>query len=133
MTRRTPNLKLMSNDMTTAELPATIPAIVESATRRLAWQREIQDAKDERDLINAQLQSAERIADGTKREATAVRDARIDYANQAMDREYADADKILAATTTNLRHRQADLDRVINGLGAAMSASGENQPDGVSE
>lgn len=131
MSRPSPNLKLMSTAMTSAELPATLPAIVESASRRLAWQREIQDAKDERDLIDAQLQSAERIAEATKREATTVRDARIEYANQAMDREYADADKILAATTANLRNRQSDLDRVISGLGAAMSASSENPPDGV--
>lgn len=132
MTRRSPNLKLMSSTMSDAELPATLPAIVESATQRLTWTRDIQNARDERALIDEQIQSAERICAAAKTEAVAVRDARINYANQAMDREYADADKILAATTTNLRHRQSDLDRVIKGLSAAVNASGEDKPDGVS-
>lgn len=131
MSRR-PNLKLMSAEMNTSELPATLPAIVESATQRLTWNRDIQNARDERALIDEQIQSAERICAATKVEAVSVRDARINYANQAMDREYADAEKILAATTTNLRNRQADLDRVINGLGAALNASGHDNADGVS-
>lgn len=132
MTRRAPNLKLLGTDMQTSELPATLPAIVESDAQRLTWTRDIQNARDERALIDEQIQSAERICGATKTEAVAVRDARINYANQAMDREYADADKILAATATNLRHRQADLDRVIKGLSAAVDASGEDKPDGVS-
>lgn len=123
MTRRIATTK-------TAE-PAAMPVIVESSAQRLAWQRDMQNARDERDLIDAQIHSAERTAVATKTEATAIRDARINYANSAMDREYADAEKILAATTASLRNRQFDLDRVITGLGAAINASGENQPDGV--
>ncbi len=126
------NLKLMSTQMQTAELPSTLPAIVESATQRLGWNRDIQNARDERALIDEQIKSAERICAATKTEAIAVRDARVNYADAAMEREHADADKILTATTTNVRHRQADLDRVINGLGAAINASGEDKPDGVS-
>ena len=114
-----------------SELPQNLPVIVESATQRLTWHRDIQNAKDERALIDEQIASAERTNAATKTEAVAVRDARVNYANAAMDREYADADKILVATTTNLRTRQTDLDRVISGLSAAIDASGENQPDGV--
>lgn len=128
---RTSQLKLAA--VQSAELPQTIPAIVESSTHRLAWTRDIQNARDERALIDEQIASAERTAAVTKSEAVAVRDARINYANQAMEREYADADKILAANTANLRHRQSDLDRIIAGLGAAVDAVSSDKPDRVPE
>lgn len=117
--------------MANIELPATMPAIVESTSERLGWNRSIENARDERTLIDEQIASAGRTAEATKAEATAVRDARFNYANSAMDREYADADKILAATTESLRARQRDIDRVIAGLSAAINASSENQSDGV--
>lgn len=116
-----------------AELPQTMPAIVESSTERLGWKRSIDNALDERGLIDEQIASAERTNAATKKEAVAVRDARINYANQAMDREYADADKILAATIQSLHARQVDLDRIIAGLSAAIDASGSGDGDGVSE
>ena len=129
-TKRQPSLKMI--DIQSAELPTTMPAIVQSSAQRLSWQREIMNARDERDLIDAQIQSAERTCAATKTEAVSVHDARVTYANSAMDREFEDADKILAATSQALRNRQSDLDRVIAGLGAAIDASGPGNDDGVS-
>ena len=131
MTRRTPNLKLLSDTMPTTELPTTKPAVVESSAHRLQWQREINNARDERALIDEQIASAERTCEHQKSEATITRDARITYANAAMDREYSDAEKIREATARSLRNRQADLDRVISGLSAAVDASGDDRADGV--
>lgn len=128
-TKRQTTLKLI--DIQSAELPTTMPAIVQSSAQRLSWQREIMNASDERDLIDAQIQSAERTCATTKTEAVSVRDARITYANSAMDREFEDADKILAATSTALRARQSDLGRVIAGLGAALDAISSGDDDGI--
>lgn len=114
-----------------AELPSTMPVVNESASHRLVWKREIQNAQDERELIEYQIESAGRVCQNSKDEAVRIRDARISYANSAMDREYADAEKILAAATANLRSRQNDLGRVIDGFEAAIDASSPNKSDGV--
>lgn len=126
MTNRRPNLKLLASDMTITELPSTMPAVVESSSQRLAWQREIANVQDERAMIDEQIASAHRTFDNIQSEANEVCAARIRYAHTACEREHADAAKILTATTAALETRQADLDRIIAGLSAAVDASADN-------
>lgn len=122
MTRR-PNLKLLEATMTTTELPATRPVLVESESQRIAWRRQINDARDEQQLILEQTESLRRINAATKTEAQHIRDARIAAADHALDREISDADKIMGASIEALDRRRADLDKVVAGLEAAMGAS----------
>lgn len=122
MSRR-PSLKVLENDMSTAELPATMPAVVESSAQRLAWQRDIANAKDEHGLIGMQIDSIRRTASNSRAETDRIFDARITAANAARDREYSDIDKIETAGVTSLEARRADIDKLIVGYEAAMTAT----------
>lgn len=118
-----PSLKLLENDMSTAELPATMPAVIESSAQRLKWLREIQDAKDEQGLIDAQIESLRRINAMVRDEAERICNGRIHAARLAMDREFADADNIMETGINSLRLRHDDLGKISNGLEAAVGAS----------
>jgi hypothetical protein len=122
MTRR-PSLKLLESAMTEIALPTTKPAILESATQRLTWKREIQNADDEIALIREQVQSAERINMMARTEAEIIHAARVKHADAALDREYTDAGKVLAATRASLEDRISDLERMKAGLTAAVGAT----------
>jgi len=123
MTRRKPNLTLLENTMSASELPATRPLYQESDLQRVAWQRQIRDAEDEKAMIDEQRESLARINGVTKDEAQRIYDARMHAAREAMDRETSDADKIMTAGVAALDQRTADLDKVIAGLTAAVGAS----------
>lgn len=123
MTSRKPNLKMIDNVMATAELPATRPLYQESDLQRVAWLRQIQDANDEKGLIEEQKESLVRINTLMKDEAQRIYDARVSTAREAMNRESSDADKIMKAGVHALDQRSADLDKVISGLTAAVGAS----------
>lgn len=117
------NLKLLESTMSTAELPSTMPALIESHTQRLTWQRQVADLNDERGLIDQQIASAERIHGGVCSEAQAIQYRRVQAAQNACDRAVDDADAILDATRSALQQRQADLDRTLAGLQAALDAT----------
>lgn len=122
MTRR-PNLKLLETAMTTTELAATMPAVVESSTQRLAWSRDIANAKDERGLIDMQIESVRRTAEHARDEADQICIARVGAANSARDRELSDIAKVETAGVQSLQSRQSDIDRMIAGFEAAMAAT----------
>lgn len=66
------------------EVPATQPLLSESSTQRIAWERQIKDAQDEKRLIELQRESLVRINDVLKREAYDICEATIcggGYAN----------------------------------------------------
>lgn len=107
----------------TAELPTNKPAVVESTVARVTWQREMADAKDERSLIDAQIESARRVRDHTVAEGQSVCDDRVNYALRAQERVKTDADEMLRVTEESLRDRQMDLDKKIAGYEAALGAS----------
>ena len=123
MTARKPNLKLINETMSTSELPATRPLYQESNLQRVTWLRQIQDANDEKGLIEAQKESLLRKYDFMRDEAQRIYDARISIAREAQDREVSDADKIMKAGIQALDQRHADLDKVVSGLTAAVGAS----------
>ena len=123
MTRRTPNLKLLESTMADTPLPASKPAVVESTVARVTWQRELADAKDERSMIEAQIESANRVHANTYDEAQRICDDRVEYALRARSRATADADNMLTVTVESLRDRQVDIDKKIAGYEAALGAS----------
>jgi len=123
MTARKPNLKLINEAMSTSELPATRPLYQESNLQRVTWLRQIQDANDEKGLIEEQKESLLRKYDFMRDEAQRIYDARISIAREAQDREVSDADKIMKAGIQALDQRHADLDKVVSGLTAAVGAS----------
>lgn len=112
------------------ETPAQVPAVADSSPHRLSWNRDRLLAIDERAMIDEQIASAARINAHSKSEADEIYETRVFYADKARNREHEDADKILTATTEALHLRQAELDRVISGLDAALNASGKNRSDG---
>lgn len=116
-------LQKTTKAMASTDLPATRPLYLESEIQRMSWQRQVRDAEDEKGMIDEQRESLARINAVTKDEAQRIYDARMRTAREAMDREAADADKIMAAGVTALDQRTADLDKVIFGLTAAMQAS----------
>lgn len=117
------DLNAMSRDTATAELPATMPILLESNAQIVQWQRELANAKDERALVDEQIESAQRVRNATADEADRVMDATIHYAREARDRAVADADKLTLATVTGYRGRQADIDQKIAGFEAAIAAA----------
>lgn len=121
--RRTPTNRQLEAAMATSELPTTKPAVVESTVARVTWQRELADAKDERSMIDAQIESARRVHLVTRLEGTAVCEGRIDTARRAEERAHKDADDLLTVTVESLRDRQVDLDKKIAGYEAALGAS----------
>jgi len=123
MTARKPNLKLINEAMSTSELPATRPLYQESNLQRVTWLRQIQDANDEKGLIEEQKESLLRKYDFMRDEAQRIYDARISIAREAQDREVSDADKIMKAGIQALDQRHADLNKVVSGLTAAVGAS----------
>lgn len=116
------DLNAMSRDTATAELPATMPILLESNAQIVQWQRELANAKDERALVDEQIASAQRVRNATADEADRVMDATVHYAREARDRAVADADKLTAATIEGYRQRQFDIDRKIGGFAAALNA-----------
>lgn len=116
------DLKAMSRDVAAAELPATMPILLESNAQIVQWQRELANAKDERALVDEQIESARRVYNSTVDEAERVMDITIHYAREARDRAAADAAKLTEATIEGYRQRQFDIDRKIGGFAAALSA-----------
>jgi len=119
MTRNIPELKTLQ----TTELPTTRPAVNEASTQRLAWQRQIADLNDERGLVDAQIESAQRTFASVSKEAANMCQLRVDTARKAEARELEDGRKVLDATEQALRGRQAEIDKMLAGLTAAMGAS----------
>jgi hypothetical protein len=115
------DMKAMGRDVATAELPATMPILLESNAQIVQWQREIANALDERGLIDEQIASAGRIRKWAENEASITYDAKCRTAHSAMLREVMDAEKLEAATVEGLRRRQENLGAVIAGLRAAVS------------
>ncbi len=109
----------------TVEQPATQPLLSESSTQRLTWIRQISDAEDEKSLIDIQRESVSRVNDAVRTEALAVYEATCATARKAADRALADGDAIMSQGIIALDQRTADLDKVIAGLQAALSATGE--------
>lgn len=122
MTHR-PSLKLMETTMTDAELPATRPLLVETDVERISWRRKIKDSEDEKALIEEQKESLRRINAAVRDEAERIHDARVSAAFSAREREFSDADKLMAAGIEALDRRSSDLDRTVAGLTAALGAS----------
>jgi hypothetical protein len=116
------DLNAMSRDTAAAELPATMPVLVESNAQIVQWQRELANAKDELSLVEEQVSSAQRVYNATVDEAERVMDITIHYAREARDRAVADAAKLTEATVAGYRQRQADIDKLIGGFDAALSA-----------
>ena len=117
-----PDLNAMARDVATAELPATMPILLESNAQIVQWQRELANAKDERALVDEQIASAKRVQTATVEEADRVMDATVHYAREARDRTVADTDKLTAATIEGYHQRQADIDRKMGGFVAALAA-----------
>lgn len=125
MARRQPTNRQMDAAMTDAELPMTRPIIREPDAERLVWKRAIADAQDEQGLIDAQIESAERINAATKQEAGDLFRQQVALAERIEERAVNDADRVFEATVEALRRRRADLDRKVAGLRAALEASAE--------
>ena len=102
---------------------ATQPLLSESSTQRMAWERKIKDAEDEKGLIDFQRQILVRINETLIFEAGSVFKATVAIAEKAMDRSVSDADSIMSQGVIALDERMADLDKVIAGLTAAIGAS----------
>ena len=117
------DLNAMSRDVGAAELPATMPILLESNAQIVQWQRELANAKDERALVDEQIESAQRVRNAIADEADRVMDATVFYAREARDRAVADADKLTLATVTGYCGRQADIDQKIAGFEAAIAAA----------
>jgi chromosome segregation ATPase len=117
------DLNAMGRDVATSELPATMPILLESNAQIVQWQRELANAKDERALVDEQIESAQRVRNATADEADRVMDATVHYAREARDRAVADADKLTLATVTGYRGRQVDIDQKIAGFEAAIAAA----------
>jgi hypothetical protein len=116
------DLKAMARDVATVELPATMPILLESNAQIVQWQRELANAKDERALVDEQIESAQRVRNAIADEADRVMDATVFYARECRDRAVADTDKLTAATIEGYRQRQFDIDRKIGGFAAALAA-----------
>lgn len=125
MARRQPTNRQMDAVMTETELPMTRPVIREPDAERLVWTRGIADAQDEQGLIDAQIESAERINAATKQEAGDLFRQQVALAERIEARAVNDADRVFEATVEALRRRRADLDRKVAGLRAALDASAE--------
>jgi len=123
MTSRKPNLKAIAETMSASEVPANQPLLSESSTQRMAWARQIQDAQDEKGLIDFQRESLARINETAHYEAKSVLAVTIEAAEKSMERATDDADAIMRAGIAALDQRTADLDKVIAGLTAAVGAS----------
>lgn len=117
------DMKAMGRDVATAELPATMPILLESNAQIVQWQRELANAKDERAFVDEQIESAQRVRNATADEADRVMDAAVHFARNARDRAVADADKLTLAAVTGFKGRQADIDLKIAGYVAAIEAA----------
>jgi len=117
------DMKAMAASASAAELPATMPVLVESNVQVVQWRREIDNALDERGFVDEQIESARRIRNATDEEAQRVFDAALHIAELAKDRAIADADRLCAAAIEGLQRRQANQDAVIAGLEAAVAAT----------
>ncbi len=113
----------MAAAMASAELPMTRPLVQESDAERLVWTRGINDARDELGLIDAQIESAERIHQTALQEAAAARTRAVEAADRAEARAVDDAVRVKAATIEGLERRKEDLGRKIAGLEAALAAT----------
>lgn len=105
------------------EPQASQPLLSESSTQRMTWERQIQNAEDEKRLIDLQRESLVRINDVTRREADAMFNATMETATKVRDRAISDADSITSQGIIALDERTADLDKIIAGLTAAVGAS----------
>lgn len=117
------SIPAVENAMENMELPATQPLLSDSSIQRMVWTRQRQDAEDEMGLISEQKESLYRTRMHTHEEALKVCDARIEAAKRAMGRAIDDADAIMKAGVKALDERNADLEKVIAGLSAAVGAS----------
>lgn len=106
-------------------LPPTpqAPLVTESSVQRSEWLRQIEDAKAERELIAQQRESLFRINVFHKDEAEKICEARVSSARALKDRAFSDADGLLQTSVGVLDTRDADLEKVIAGLSAAVGAS----------
>lgn len=122
MTPRKPTQKAVE---TVSNLPATpqAPLVLESSVQRSEWLRQIEDAKAERELIAQQRESLLRINVLQKDEAENIWKARINAAASSKDRAFSDADAVMKGGLEVLDTRDADLEKVIAGLSAAVGAS----------
>lgn len=113
----------VENAMQTLEVPSTQPLVRESSTQRMAWVREIQNARDEQGLIDEQRESLIRIFDFTAQEAMTIYNATCETAGSVRNRSIADAESIKTAGLKVLDARYDDLEKVVAGLSAAVGAS----------
>lgn len=121
-----PKLVITNDDIAAAELPATMPVLVESNAQIVQWQRELANADTERALIDEQIESAQRVRNAIADEAQRIFDATVHAADQVKARAVSDADKMCAATIEGLRRRQTTLDGIKAGLTAAVAATSQS-------
>lgn len=128
---RRPNLKLIEKSMSETELPATQPILLASAEKRAGWQRELNTALDEREYVDMQIKSADRVRDTVMSEAACIRDAAINLASSVYSSILAETDSAHAAKIEGLTARRDDLTSIITDLSSILSPqqAGCNDPD----
>lgn len=125
MTNRKPKLVITNDDIAAAELPQTMPILVESNQQQMVWERGLADALAESELVEEQIESANRIHAAIREEADRIYEVKVSAAAHSRDREYDDADKVLQASVTGFRRRQEDIARNVAGFRAALTSAAQ--------